>query len=192
MIMDVFSRKIVGWAVHEAENSVYASELIEMTCIVEDVAKDTLVLHSDNGGPMKGSTMLATLQKLRVASSFSRPSVSNDNPYSESLFGTMKYRPSYPEKAFASMEKAIEWVGDFVKWYNTQHFHSGIRFVTPEDRHNGFDVAILQHRHSVYEKARSKHPKRWSKSTRNWNRIEEVSLNPLKEEVKKSTMVEVS
>ena len=192
MIMDIFSRKIVGWAVHESENQAYSSSLIEMTCLVEDVSQDSLRLHSDNGGPMKGSTMLAKLQELHIVPSFSRPSVSNDNPYSESLFGTMKYRPTYPEHAFNSIEKAIAWVDDFVTWYNTQHLHSGIHFVTPEDRHNGFDSAILENRKRVYEKAKSKRPERWSKTTRNWNRTDEVYLNPLKEKSKESTLDSVT
>ena len=188
MIMDIFSRMIVGWAIHDKESQEYAAELIEMTCIMEGVSKNTLILHSDNGSPMRGSTMLAKLQQLEVLPSFSRPRVSNDNPYSESLFGTMKYRPTYPEHAFASIEKANEWVAQFVNWYNTQHLHSGIQYVTPEDRHNGFDGKILANRKKVYEIARSKHPERWSQNIRNWKRVGQVALNPLKENEEKSIM----
>ena len=189
LIMDVFSRKIVGWTVKESENQYYASELIEMTCLVEGVIADTLTLHSDNGGPMKGSTMLAKLQQLQVAASFSRPSVSNDNPYSESLFRTLKYRPTYPENAFISLSMAENWVDNFVTWYNCVHLHSNIKFVTPEDRHNGFDKSILSHRITVYKKAQSARPERWSKKTRNWERIKEVKLNPLKEIEANSTII---
>ena len=184
LIMDIYSRKVVGWEVFEKESQYYSSELIESACIMEGVDPDTLTLHSDNGGPMKGATMLAKLQELHVAASFSRPSVSNDNPYSESLFGTMKYRPHYPQKPFESMEKAHEWVKGFVSWYNTEHLHSGLNFVTPEDRHNGRDLEKLINRKRVYEKAKAKRPNRWSGSTRDWGVVKEVYLNPLKEKEK--------
>jgi len=104
--------------------------------------------------------------------------VSNDNPYSESLFRTLKYRPEYPEKPFGDLFAARQWVKEFVKWYNTEHLHSAIHFVTPEQRHTGQDVEILANRKRVYLKAKSAHPERWSGDIRNWNRIEEVFLNP--------------
>ncbi len=138
------------------------------------------MLHSDNGGPMKGSTMLATLQRLGVVASFSRPRVSDDNPYSEALFRTLKYRPGYPSRPFASLEKASLWVAGFVRWYNTEHLHSAIRFVTPEDRHAGQEGEILRQRQRVYERARRDNPKRWSGATRNWQPIKAVYLNPEK------------
>ena len=140
---------------------------------------------------MKGATMLAKLQTLGVMPSFSRPSVSNDNPYSESLFKTLKYRPSYPEGAFASLEEATEWVRRFTHWYNTEHLHSGIRFVTPSSRHTGEDVLILQKRSLVYQMAKAKTPLRWSGSTRNWRRMTEVHLNPKKEVTASSEMLRV-
>ena len=102
---------------------------------------------------MKAATLLSTLQVLGVATSFSRPSVSNDNPFSESLFRTMKYRPEYPSRPFASLEEARAWVAAFVEWYNTQHLHSGIRFVTPDDRHHGRDARV-QHQHHKPEHER--------------------------------------
>lgn len=181
MIMDIYSRKIVGWEVHEKESMEYSAELIEITCLCEDVKKGKLTLHSDNGSPMKGSTMLAKLYELQVAASFSRPSVSNDNPYSESLFGTMKCCPIYPNRPFDKIEEAREWTARFVVWYNEVHLHSGINFVTPESKHSGKDVEVLRRRERVYEKAKKLNPNRWSKKTRNWNVVEEVSLNPLKE-----------
>jgi len=183
MIMDVYSRKIVGWQIHEEETSENASLLAEMTCLIEDIDPNILelVLHSDNGGAQKGATMLGTLQKLGVVPSFSRPSVSNDNPYSESLFKTLKYRPSYPERFFESIEQAKEWVEKFVQWYNIDHMHSGIRFVTPDSRHSGNDKEILMHRKVIYENAKNKNPNRWSGKTRNWDYIEKVLLNPLPE-----------
>ena len=127
---------------------------------------------------MKGATMLATLQKLGIIPSFSRPSVSNDNPYSEALFRTLKYRPAYPEKTFSSLEGARNWVHTFVSWYNTEHLHSGIKFVSPEKRHQGLDEEILNSRDRVYKEARVKNPNRWSRKTRNWDKIKEVQLNP--------------
>ncbi len=124
--------------------------------------------------------MLATLQRLGIGASFSRPSVSNDNPYSESLFRTMKYRPEYPSGRFSSLEQARAWVGFFVRWYNTEHLHSGINFVSPEDRHDGLEDAIFSRRRQVYEAARRRHPERWSGSTRRWESVKEVRLNPEK------------
>jgi len=158
----------------------HSSVLMAHACLLHGVQPEELVLHSDNGGPMKGATMLATLQKLGVTPSFSRPSVSNDNPYSESLFRTMKYRPEYPSKPFENVEQAQSWVDGFVFWYNTQHLHSSIRFVTPDDRHFGSEEHILANRRKVYEKARGRNPNRWSKNIRNWNPVLQVRLNPEK------------
>jgi len=181
LVMDVFSRMIVGWVVEEAESGEHAAQLVSRACSEQGVAEGQLTLHSDNGGPMKGATMLSTLQRLHVAPSFSRPSVSDDNPFSESLFKTLKYRPSYPDGAFASLDEAREWVRRFVRWYNQEHLHSGIRFVTPASRHAGRDLDILNNRSVVYEKAKLMNPLRWSRQTRNWSAIKEVRLNPGKE-----------
>ena len=178
LVEDIWSRKIVGWAVHEEESMDLASRLIDDTAATVNCDRNGLVLHSDNGGPMKGSTMLATLQRLGIVASFSRPHVSDDNPYSESLFRTLKLRPEYPRGAFASLEAARQWVADFVAWYNGEHLHSAIGFVTPEDRHTGRDTAILAARQQTYEIARQRHPERWARNTRNWQRVEVVKLNP--------------
>jgi putative transposase len=178
LIMDIYSRKIVGWEIHERETAEQAALLIKKACLAEGIAAHGLVLHSDNGAPMKGATMLATLQRLGIMPSFSRPSVSNDNPYSESLFGTLKYTPSYPSQPFASLDAARGWVNDFVRWYNHEHRHSGIRFVTPAERHLGLDKEILAARKRVYEAAKQQRPERWSGETRNWSPIGEVWLNP--------------
>lgn len=184
LVMDIYSRKIVGWQVYEQESSALAADLMRDICQREGIQRDQVTLHSDNGSPMKGATMLATLQELGVMPSFSRPSVSNDNPYSEALFRTLKYRPEYPEKAFVDLEAARDWVAGFVDWYNTEHQHSAIHFVTPEQRHTGKDIAILANRQRVYLKARAENPGRWSGDIRNWNRIEAVNLNPEKEQNK--------
>lgn len=178
LFMDIFSRKIVGWQVYEVESSALAGEVIRDICERENIAPNQVVLHADNGSPMRGATMLATLQALGVVPSFSRPAVSNDNPYSESLFKTMKYRPAYPERPFVSLLAARQWVDSFVHWYNEEHRHSAIGFVTPAQRHAGLDIALLSKRVEVYEAARARHPARWSGSTRNWQPIRVVHLNP--------------
>ncbi len=180
MIIDVWSRKVIAAQVFAEESMDYSSMLLAHACMIHGVQPEELVLHSDNGGPMKGATMLATLHKLGVIPSFSRPSVSNDNPYSESLFRTMKYRPEYPSKSFEGIDQAQSWVDGFIFWYNTQHLHSSIRYVTPDDRHYGREEYILANRRKVYKKARSRNPNRWSKQIRNWNPVHRVWLNPEK------------
>ena len=131
---------------------------------------------------MKAATFMATLEKLGIQSSFSRPRVSNDNPYSESLFKTMKYRPVYPNQGFKDLAEAREWVSEFVHWYNHNHLHSGINFTTPYQRHHGLDIDILQKRTETYKKAKEAHPERWSGEIRDWSPAEYVTLNPMKEE----------
>jgi transposase InsO family protein len=181
MVLDVWSRKIVGFEVHDTECSELAARLLEQSCLAEDIGEDVLVLHSDNGAPMKGATMLATLQELGVAASFSRPSVSNDNPFSESAFRTAKYRPDFPSRPFTDLDEARTWSRSFVRWYNDHHLHSSICFVTPSDRHHGHDVRILDDRDDVYAQARARHPERWSRETRNWSPAHTVTLNPVPE-----------
>ena len=122
--------------------------------------------------------MLATMQQLGVMPSFSRPSVSNDNPYSESLFKTLKYRPQYPLKPFADVTEARQWITGLVEWYNHEHRHSAIGFVTPAQRHDNLDEMLINNRKAVYEAAYAKNPQRWSGDTRNWQRVEAVHLNP--------------
>jgi transposase InsO family protein len=178
MFIDIWSRKIMAAQVFNEESMELSAELFTQACFVHGIRPEGLILHSDNGGPMKGSTMLATLQQLGVVPSFSRPKVSDDNPYSESLFRTMKYRPEYPGKAFQSLEQAQDWVDDFTCWYNTSHLHSSIRFITPDDRHYGRSEDILTNRREVYEKARRRNPNRWSRRSRNWDQIQLVCLNP--------------
>jgi putative transposase len=178
LMMDIWSRKVVGWAVHEVEAADLAATLFTATCRAHHLDPRGIVLHADNGGPMKGATMVVTLERLGVLASFSRPNVSNDNPFSESLFRTLKYRPEYPTQPFVDLAAARTWVGTFVRWYNTTHLHSAIRFVTPEDRHAGRDTALLAARHAVYAAARTRRPERWSGRTRNWDPITDVTLNP--------------
>jgi transposase InsO family protein len=178
LVLDVWSRRIVGWDVHTTETADHAAALIQRIADDSGVDLQGLVLHADNGKPMRGSTMLATLQWLGVVPSFSRPHVSNDNPYSEALFRTLKHTPAYPKLPFASLEAARRWVARFVDWYNGEHRHSAIRYVTPDERHFGQEQAILARRQQVYERARRRNPQRWSGSTRDWTPVGEVQLNP--------------
>lgn len=178
MFIDIFSRKVVGWQVFENESSTLAGEVMKDIFTRENIQQNQVVLHSDNGSPMKGATMLATLQMLGVIPSFSRPAVSNDNPFAESFFKTLKYCPAYPNQPFKDLLAARNWVATFMHWYNEEHRHSGIQFVTPAERHAGLDVDILECRTEVYEAAKAKNPRRWSGDTRNWKRINIVHLNP--------------
>lgn len=180
LVMDVFSRMIVGWQVYECESSELAADLMTDIYHNQGLMPGQATLHSDNGAPMKGATLLATLQRLGVAPSKSRPSVSNDNPYSESLFKTMKYNHIYPSQPFATIKDARAWVGVFAQWYNHEHRHSGIQFVTPAQRHHGEDKTILARRHAVYQQAKAEHPERWMGETRDWEWQHEVALNPEK------------
>ena len=180
LFMDIYSRKIVGWQVHSNQSSSLASEIIKDIAISENINPQEVTLHSDNGSPMKGATFLSTLQKLGIMPTFSRPSVSDDNPYSESLFKTLKYTPTYPSKPFEDLASAREWCHTFVQWYNTSHCHSGIQFVTPQQRHLLQDKEILEKRVLIYEAAKAKNPHRWSGNTRNWTFIHKVYLNPNK------------
>jgi len=181
MIVDVFSRKIVGWEVYDRECSDYAADFVHKAVLAEGCVVNPLVLHSDNGSPQKGFTLNAKLDSLGIEPSFSRPRVSNDNPYSEALFRTCKYRPEYPAGGFETIKNSRLWVSQFVLWYNDIHKHSAIRFVSPNQRHWGEDIHILENRKMVYEKAKSLHGNRWSGTTRNWDRIDHVWLNPPKD-----------
>jgi transposase InsO family protein len=179
MYVDVFSRRIAGSDVHEEQSAELAAGLLRRVCAEHEVhVADGCVLHADNGAPMKGSTMLATMQALGIVASFSRPSVSDDNPFIESLFRHLKYAPSYPSKGFVDIAQARQWVEAFVDWYNHHHLHSAIGLVTPDDRHCGRDIALLEHRRAVYRAAREKNPSRWTCAPRSWRRPDAVVLNP--------------
>lgn len=177
LILDVWSRRIVGWRVAQRESAEIAAALMRETCVEGNVDSRGLVLHSDNGKAMRGSTMLSTLQWLGVIPSFSRPHVSDDNPYSEALFRTLKHTPAYPRMPFADLASATRWVTRFVDWYNGTHRHSSIRYVTPDQRHHGREQAVLANRHELYERMRQANPERWSGRTRNWLPVASVVLN---------------
>ena len=181
LIVDICSRKITGWEVHERESAELAAGLLERAVWAAGCVSSPLILHADNGSPMKGATMKVTMEKLGITASYSRPRVSNDNPFSEALFRTCKYRPNWPAKGFASKADAQAWVKSFANWYNGEHLHSAIRFVTPNARHTGRDRATLASRTILYANARAQHPERWSGQTRNWQPAGPVWLNPDRE-----------
>ncbi|OPG81430.1 IS3 family transposase, partial [Stutzerimonas stutzeri] len=163
------------------------AQLLRQACLREQRAGQPLVLHSDNGSAMKGSTMLAAMRNLGVMPSFSRPRVSNDNAYAEALFRTAKYCPLWPERPFDTLEQARNWVNSFVAWYNHEHRHSALKFVTPAQRHTGQAEELLRKRIELYEAARARHPERWSGNIRNWVLAPIVCLNPEREAVLQQT-----
>lgn len=178
LVMDVWSRRIVGWRIADRDSAEIAAELITHACRDAKLDARGLVLHSDNGKPMRASTLISTLQWLGVVPSFSRPHVSDDNPYSEALFRTLKYSPAYPNLPFASLASAQRWMARFADWYNGQHRHSAIRYVTPDERHSGREHEVLAKREQLYQRARNLNPERWAHSTRNWSPVGAVILNP--------------
>ena len=165
---------------HETECGDLATTALNAALRAEGIDGRGLVVHQDNGSPMKGATLKATMERLGVIASYSRPRVSDDNPYSESLFRTLKYRPNYPCSPFASIEEARAWVRGFAAWYNHEHLHSSIGFVTPAERHAGHAEAILAARRAVYARACRRNPERWSGAPRAWKHPAEVRLNPPK------------
>jgi transposase InsO family protein len=181
MIVDIYSRKIVAWEVHTIESADLSSALVQKAVLSEGCQLNPPVLHADNGGPQKGFTLKAKLEALGITASYSRPRVSNDNPYSESLFRTLKYRPEYPVKGFKSIDAARKWCQGFVQWYNTDHLHSALRYVTPVQRHSDEDRKILANRQKVYRAAKRRRPERWSQAARNWKPIGHVWLNSPKQ-----------
>jgi len=192
LILDLYSRKIVGWEVHEADHADHAAHLVQRTALAEGIAALSAkpVLHGDNGATLKATTVLAMLNWLGVKPSYSRPRVSDDNAYAEALFRTAKYRPEFPAKGFADLDQARTWAAGFVHWYNVDHRHSGIRYVSPAQRHAGDDQAILAARHALYLQARERNPARWSGDTRNWAPIRAVALNPERDSVIKAHLDE--
>ena len=182
LIEDIYSRKIVGYDVYERECGELAAQLLQRTIMRERCFNQPLVLHSDNGAPMKSLTFRAKMDELGITSSYSRPRVSDDNPYVESLFRTMKYMPNWPSKGFMSVTESRRWVEEFVVWYNTEHKHSQLNYVTPSERHNGEDKEILAHRARVLWQYKRKNPERWSGKIRNCDPAGNVCLNPDKKD----------
>jgi transposase InsO family protein len=188
LILDIYSRKIVGWEVHDSDSSDHAVDLLRRTALAEGLHSlaHKPVLHGDNGSTLKATTVLAMLNWLGIKSSYSRPRVSDDNAFVEALFRTAKYRPQFPAKGFADLHAARDWASSFVHWYNHDHRHSAIRYVSPAQRHAGRDHDILAARHALYVRCKVVHPRRWARHTRNWNPISVVTLNPERDAVIKS------
>ena len=183
LILDVYSRKVVGFEVHDSDEAEHAAHLARRTALAEGIhaLATKPVLHGDNGATFKATTVLAMLHWLGVKPSYSRPRVSDDNAFVESLFRTAKYRPEFPSRGFVDLQDARQWAASFVHWYNHRHRHSGIRYVSPAQRHAGADQGILAERDAVYRQARERNPRRWARHTRNWSPIKFVTLNPERE-----------
>ena len=160
VILDIFSRYVVGWMVAHREKSALARKLIEQSCDKQDIQQDQLIVHADRGPSMTSKPVALLLADLGIAKSHSRPYVSNDNPYSESQFKTMKYRPDFPER-FGSIEDSRSFCHGFFRWYNMEHYHSGIAFLIPEDVHYGRAEQIIKEREKVLKMAFEKHPNRF-------------------------------
>ena len=170
MVMDVWSRRILGVEVHDCECGELANHFFDRVCRDEGISSgSTTILHADNGAPMRSYTLAAKMAELGICLSFSRPRVSNDNAYVESWFRTMKYHQSYPVRRFRDLLQVRAWVDGFVDWYNAEHRHSGIKYVTPNQRHYGEADAICSVRQRTYEQARQQHPRRWSRPARDWS-----------------------
>ena len=160
VILDIFSRYIVGWMVASREHGTLAKKLIEQSCAKQGIQSSQLSIHSDRGPSMTSKTVAFLLADLGITKSLSRPYVSNDNPYSEAHFKTLKYRPDFPER-FGCSEDSRSFCQTFFGWYNTEHYHSGIGFMTPEDVHYGRAEQIIKERQLVLDDAFEKHPERF-------------------------------
>lgn len=160
VILDIFSRYIVGWMVAPCESASLAEDLIGTTCDRQMIAPGTLTLHADRGAAMTSKLVSELLSDLGVTRTHSRPQVSDDNPYSESNFKTLKYRPEFPDR-FGSIQDARSHITAFVAWYNQEHHHSGIAWLTPETVHFGRAEAVLAEREKVLAEAYARHPERW-------------------------------
>jgi len=175
LMLDIWDRSIVGWAVHDVEDGVLAGDMLRETCTRLGIEPKSIVLHMDNGAAMTSAEFLSALHAWGRPS-YSRPGVSDDNPFSESIFKTAKYCPAYPGR-FATIEEVRAWVAAFVEWYNYHHRHSGIGFVTPMERRTGKDIAVLDARRATYRAAQARHPERWARHTRKWDSERTVTLN---------------
>lgn len=161
-IVDIYSRAIVGWTIHESESENHARRLIREACRRYLVDRDQLVIHADRGSPMIAGTVAELLNELGVGKSHSRPRVSNDNPYIEAHFKTLKYRPDYPDR-FDSIKAARTWMRRFVHWYNEVHYHSAIGYLHPADLHDGRHDAVVERRQATLDAAAAAHPERFTR-----------------------------
>ena len=164
VIMDVFSRYVVGWRIATRESDRLAEELIAESCFKQGIAPDQLTLHADRGPSMRSKTVAQLLLDLGVTKSHSRPHTANDNPYSEAQFKTLKYRPDYPDR-FDAIEHARSWSQAFFNWYNTDHRHTGLGLMTPAAVHFGQAEKLIQHRYQTLQQAYCRHPERFVKGS---------------------------
>jgi putative transposase len=162
VLIDIFSRYIVGWLIAPQESEALARQLISESCDKQQIARDQLTLHADNGSPMIAKSTAQLLDELGVGKSHSRPHTSNDNPYSEAQFKTMKYRPDYPQR-FGSMQNARAWAQRFFEWYNHEHRHTGLALMTPATVHYGLAGQVNEKRQQVLQDAYAQHPERFVK-----------------------------
>lgn len=176
--IDIWDRTIVGSGIFEKESGMYAANLLRRTCFANGVSPKSLIIHQDNGAPMISIDFLLELEKWGEAS-YSRAGVSDDNPFSESFFKTVKYNKTYPKK-FKDAEDASAWFEGFLDYYHNEHLHSGIGFVCPMDRRTGKDLEKLERRRETYKAAKERNPHRWAKDVRKWESPKTVFLNPNK------------
>lgn len=190
IIMDLYSRKIVASEVWEEENAQRARQLVRRAALAENIAAGGApVLHGDNGSALKAGTVLALMHKLGITPSHSRPRVSNDNAHAEAFFRTSKYHPSLSPKGFDSLEQARQWAAGFMHWYNHEHKHRSLNYVTPHQKHCGQDLEILTQRHRLYQQKRQEQPDRWIKGrTRNWSPTTMTTLNPVDTRIMEKTL----
>lgn len=181
-VIDLYSRKLVAWELHASENGDLAAELIERARWREKLAGKPVVLHADNGAAQRSFTLRAKLHDLKITPSYSRPGVSDNNAFIESWFRTLKYMPAYPSAGFDDLEQARAWAMRFIDWYNGEHRHREIGFVTPNQRHSGQSKTILKRRRDVYQAARKANPTRWSGDIRRWSEPDHVWLNKREKE----------
>jgi transposase InsO family protein len=159
-VLDIYSRYIVGWMIAEVESSELARQLIAATALKQEIQPDQLILHADNGAPMRGKPLAQLLVDLGITKSHNRPHTSDDNPFSEAHFKTMKYRPDYPDH-FTSLAEAQVWARCFFGWYNEQHYHSGLNLFTPASVHYSQVTAVQQQRQTVMLSAYAAYPNRF-------------------------------
>ena len=180
VIIDIWDKSIVGWSIQDRESEIHSRNLFDNVFTKESFPN--VHIHSDNGHPMKGTSLMALFSKLHIVNSYSRPRVSNDNPFSESFFKTLKYSPKYPAK-FNSIEEARVWMANFIDNYNNNHRHSGINYFTPNQMKSGDYKNLVAIRNQTIKEAREKNPQRWSKAVKQWSTNHKVILNPKNKEV---------
>jgi putative transposase len=159
-VLDIFSRYVVGWMIAERELASLATTLIEETCCKEEIEVEQLTIHSDNGKPMRSKSLALLYADLGINASFNRPYTSDDNPFSEAQFKTLKYQPDYPDR-FGSIQDARVWARQFFTWYNFEHYHTGLNLLTPASVHHGEAGAVQQQRQTILTAAFAAHPERF-------------------------------